>query len=266
MQLRKRLNRITRSSLACSKYIPVSSFLFLTSSDSHPDKVRPTVNQTIEAIQDRFVSLTKAYKALTDETIRKNWELYGNPDGRQEMTMGIALPKWIVESHNNVWVLGFYGLLFGGALPALVGRWWFGNKQKTKDGVHAMSAATFFKSLKEESTMTEVVGTLGKALQYEMSDACIKKSDVAIDRLESEIERKVDSKWSQVRRIANDTGGKLHVKRRRALVLIYAHLLRIEVPDPKLQEGRSSMFYRRIGNDLSHFRASTNPSSSTGFA
>jgi len=244
----------------------VSSFLFLTSLDSHPDKVRPTVNQTIEAIQDRFVSLTKAYKALTDETIRKNWELYGNPDGRQEMTMGIALPKWIVESHNNVWVLGFYGLLFGGALPALVGRWWFGNKQKTKDGVHAMSAATFFKSLKEESTMTEVVGTLGKALQYEMSDACIKKSDVAIDRLESEIERKADSKWSQVRRIANDTGGKLHVKRRRALVLIYAHLLRIEVPDPKLQEGRSSMFHRRIGNDLSHFRASTNPSSSTGFA
>lgn len=34
--------------------------------------------------------------------------------------MGIALPKWIVESKNNVWVLGVYGLIFGGALPTLV--------------------------------------------------------------------------------------------------------------------------------------------------
>ena len=216
----------------------MSSFLFLTSLDSHPDKVRPTVNETIEAIQDRFVSLTKAYKALTDETIRMNWELYGNPDGRQEMSMGIALPKWIVESQNNVWVLGFYGLVFGGALPALVGKWWFGNRQKTKDGVHAMAAAIFFKSLREESPMTEIVGTLGKAFQYELSDANAKKSDVAIDRLKSEIEKRAGLKWSQVRRIAKDTGGKLHVKRRRALVLIYAHLLRIEIPDPKLQEGK----------------------------
>ncbi len=58
--------------------------------------------------------------SLTDETIRKNWEMYGHPDGRQEVSMGIALPKWIVESGNNIWVLGAYGLLFGGALPALV--------------------------------------------------------------------------------------------------------------------------------------------------
>lgn len=34
--------------------------------------------------------------------------------------MGIALPKWIVESGNNIWVLGVYGAIFGGALPAMV--------------------------------------------------------------------------------------------------------------------------------------------------
>lgn len=36
--------------------------------------------------------------------------------------MGIALPKWIIEGKNNIWVLGVYGLVFGGALPALVVR------------------------------------------------------------------------------------------------------------------------------------------------
>lgn len=60
--------------------------------------------------------------SLTDETIRKNWELYGHPDGRQEVSMGLALPSWIIESKNNIWVLGIYGIVFGGALPALVVR------------------------------------------------------------------------------------------------------------------------------------------------
>ena len=61
-----------------------------------------------------------ALTRLTDETIRQNWLNYNNPDGRQEVSMGIALPKWIVESSNNIWVLGVYGIIFGGALPAMV--------------------------------------------------------------------------------------------------------------------------------------------------
>jgi preprotein translocase subunit Sec63 len=36
--------------------------------------------------------------------------------------MGIALPAWIVEAHNNVWVLAFYGVLFGVGLPVIVVR------------------------------------------------------------------------------------------------------------------------------------------------
>lgn len=53
-------------------------------------------------------------------TIRKNFQEYGHPDGRQEVTMGIALPRWIVEAHNNIWVLAFYGGLFGVGLPVAV--------------------------------------------------------------------------------------------------------------------------------------------------
>lgn len=63
---------------------------------------------------------TNIISRLTDETIRRNWELFGHPDGRQEVSMGIALPKWVIEGKNNIWVLGVYGILFGGALPTLV--------------------------------------------------------------------------------------------------------------------------------------------------
>lgn len=45
-----------------------------------------------------------AYQALTDDEARRNWEKYGNPDGPGAMSFGIALPSWIVEKENSVWV------------------------------------------------------------------------------------------------------------------------------------------------------------------
>ncbi|CAH2242014.1 jg21863 [Pararge aegeria aegeria] len=71
------------------------------------------------------MKLTKAYQALTDDEARRNWEKYGNPDGPGAMSFGIALPSWIVEKENSVWVLGLYALVFMVALPTAVGTWWY---------------------------------------------------------------------------------------------------------------------------------------------
>lgn len=83
----------------------------------HPDK--ETGNEKA------FMKLTKAYQALTDDEARRNWEKYGNPDGPGAMSFGIALPSWIVEKENSVWVLGLYALVFMVALPTVVGMWWY---------------------------------------------------------------------------------------------------------------------------------------------
>ncbi|PPQ95847.1 hypothetical protein CVT26_015977 [Gymnopilus dilepis] len=206
----------------------------------HPDKVKVTANLTIEAIQDRFVQITKAYKALTDERIKENWIKYNHPDGPQSTTMGIALPKWIVEGQNRIWVLAAYGVLFGGALPALVGRWWFGSRQKTKDGIHAQSATAFFKSLKEESTIEECVAALGKAYKWELAPGKTKAS-AELDELEKEIKQQLGPKWTEVRRLTQDYDGELHESRRKALVLLYAHLLRMEVKDAGLKKQQTEV-------------------------
>jgi translocation protein SEC63 len=187
-------------------------------------------------VEARFVELTKAYKSLTDETIRKNWEQYGNPDGRQELSMGIALPVWVIEGKNNIWVLGLYGLVFGGALPMLVGRWWFGNQQKTRDGVNARTAAAFFRSLKEESGMEDVVGALGKAYQFEPTRAERASADRELAALEKTIEERLGAKWREVRRLT-EVGNEVMDARRRALVLLYAHVLRLPVQDSSLEKG-----------------------------
>ncbi|GAB6033355.1 secretory subunit [Chamberlinius hualienensis] len=82
----------------------------------HPDK------DTGDA--KKFLQLTKAHAALTDEDARRNWEMYGNPDGPGATSFGIALPSWIVEKENSFWVLGLYALVFMVALPVIVGLWW----------------------------------------------------------------------------------------------------------------------------------------------
>lgn len=139
----------------------------LTFLASHPDKVKLAINQTIEDVSNHFVDLTKAYKALTDESIRENLRLYGNPDGKQDFKVGIALPPWVIESSNNGWVLGVYAILFGGLLPYYVGRWWFGSRLFTKDGVQARTAESFFKGLGEDDTIIDVVRTFAQGSQFE---------------------------------------------------------------------------------------------------
>ncbi|KAI0337570.1 DnaJ-domain-containing protein [Trametopsis cervina] len=204
----------------------------------HPDKVKLTVNQTLEAVEAKFVEITKAYKALTDETIRENWEKYGHPDGRQEVSMGIALPKGIIEGRNRMFVLAAYALIFGGMLPALVGRWWFGNREKTKDGVNARSAATFFKGLGEESGIDEVIATLGKSFEWERPSTS--KHGQELDELEQRIEKALGQKWDTLKSLAEITP-KQHQARRRAFILLYAHLLRIPVSSGPLRQEQSEI-------------------------
>lgn len=57
---------------------------------------------------------------LTDDVARENWEKYGNPDGPQAATFGIALPKWIVSEENSIWLLVIYIGVFVFGLPVIV--------------------------------------------------------------------------------------------------------------------------------------------------
>ncbi|KIY71750.1 translocation protein sec63 [Cylindrobasidium torrendii FP15055 ss-10] len=197
----------------------------------HPDKVKATANQTVEDIQNFFVDLTKAYKSLTDETIRKNWEEFGDPDGRQQMSMGIALPTWIIEGKNNIWVLGVYGVLFGGGLPLLVGRWWFGSRQLTKDGVNAKSATAFWKSVTEQSTVADALGMLSKAYQFECIPTASDKAEFA--RIEKEIQA---SKHVQFFVAVQKSAEASNVGQQRAITLLFAHLLRLNINSSALKK------------------------------
>ena len=114
-----------------------------------------------------FLNIT-AYKALTDDEARKNWERYGNPDGPGAMSFGIALPSWIVEKENSVWVLGLYALVFMVALPTVVGMWWYRSIRYTGDQVLLATTQLYYGVFSKTSTTTlkRVIMILGASFEF----------------------------------------------------------------------------------------------------
>ncbi len=204
----------------------------------HPDKIVVGENQTKEEVEGQFIELTKAYKALTDETIRKNFELYGHPDGKQEMSMGIALPRWVVESQNNIYVLGIYAVIFGVGLPYLVARWWYGSRSKTKDGIVNSTAQTYFQHLRDDTNASRIFALL--AISEEFYDAKLDKAgakhrdEASLGQLESAVRKRLQDfgpEWHLIDSFKNPSI-------RKALVLLYAHTLRIESGNKKLEQDK----------------------------
>ncbi|KAI9635000.1 Sec63 Brl domain-containing protein [Dioszegia hungarica] len=133
----------------------------------HPDKIQLGPNQTIEEVEGKFVELTKAYKSLTDEAIRENLAKYGNPDGPQQREDKIAIPQWVVEGKNSIWVLGAYGLVLGVGIPVVVGRWWFRQQRTTRDNILNTSAEYFFHNLREDTDFLNLITILAGALEFQ---------------------------------------------------------------------------------------------------
>ena len=127
----------------------------------HPDK------ETGD--EKAFVKLTKAYQALTDDEARKNWERYGNPDGPGAINFGIALPSWIVEKENSVWVLGLYALVFMVALPIIVGTWWYRSIRFSGDKVLLDTTQLYFYFFHKTPNMAlkRVIMILAASLEFD---------------------------------------------------------------------------------------------------
>lgn len=80
----------------------------------HPDK---------GGDKTKFQNINVAYKTLTDETSRGNWEEYGHPDGPQRFSMDMALPDWLLRPKGSVAIvmLMMYAGLFVSIIMSVIG-------------------------------------------------------------------------------------------------------------------------------------------------
>ncbi|KAI2630767.1 Sec63 Brl domain-containing protein [Hypoxylon sp. NC1633] len=208
----------------------------------HPDKARPdpAKNETAETLASKWVDFTKAYQALTDEEVRNNYIQFGHPDGRQTMSIGIALPKFIVSDGNGKYVVLVYALLLGVLLPYYVGSWWYGTQRMTKEGVLVESANNLFREYSETMDEGDLVTALSAGKEFQES----LKGDKAESGL-SKIESRILAE-GQIGPFAGGLSAKDKDKledldsgvRRKVLALLWAYLGRVELDDQALDSAK----------------------------
>jgi len=151
----------------------------------HPDKAAEEDRSKAEHM---FVEIGKAYKSLTDERIRKNWEEYGNPDGIRSFALGVALPAWLVSSGNGLFMLALYCLAFGIGLPLLVKTWWSRSKSLTKDGLMHESMALFYREMKESASPKKLMEVLAQASEFQGLDISISTDEWDFEPLKKSVQ------------------------------------------------------------------------------
>ncbi|OXB67973.1 hypothetical protein ASZ78_006609 [Callipepla squamata] len=185
----------------------------------HPDKGGDEV---------MFMRIAKAYAALTDEESRKNWEEFGNPDGPQATSFGIALPAWIVDQKNSILVLLVYGLAFMVILPVVVGSWWYRSIRYSGDQIliRTTQIYTYFVYKTRNMDMKRLIMVLAGASEFDPQynkDATSRPADNV-----------------QIPQLIREIGG-INLKKNeppltcpyslKARVLLLTHLARMKVPD-----------------------------------
>lgn len=193
----------------------------------HPDK------ETGD--EKKFMRITKAYAALTDEQARKNWEEYGNPDGPGAMSFGIALPSWIVEKENSVFVLLVYVLMLMIVLPVCVRIWWSNSSKYGDFKVLIDTSQLFFYYLNKSPHMMlrRVVMIICASYEYEKSH----NSEIQ-DRPEYNVD--IPKLMKEIPYLATNNRERplcfeYSIKAR---TLLYAHLLRIPLPSLALEQDK----------------------------
>ncbi|KAI9593363.1 Sec63 Brl domain-containing protein [Syncephalis fuscata] len=195
----------------------------------HPDKVADAEKVESEA---KFVEITKAYKVLTDEDTRRNYEEWGHPDGRQAFTMGIALPPWLIEGGSANFVLLAYIAVFGVFLPLAVGRWWYKSRRYTKDQIMNQTMALFFKEMKESIHIKGLIDILSNSTEFKEECPWRPNDAKAVPELAAEVKKAVEARSEKFERSKKFTAPTAY----KALTLLYAHFYRVPITDADLKK------------------------------
>ena len=202
----------------------------------HPDKRQPNsaLNETAESINDEWVEITKAYKSLTDEEVKKNWIEFGNPDGKQSTSFGIALPKILIADGSGKYVLLFYGSLLGIALPWLVGKWWYGMQKQTREKVLVTSAGNMFREWRERMDEGDVIAAVSSSVEFKDILSGV-KADTGLGKLEKRLQAADAADVGFLPKDSRKLAQLDDPVRRKALALLWAYLSRLDLDDKTLE-------------------------------
>lgn len=112
----------------------------------HPDR-----NPNDPEAAAHFILITKAYKTLTNDKFRENYERYGNPDGPGMMKIGIGLPRFLVDVSNQVLILSLFFIVLLIVIPGIFFYYYRNQKLYTTMGVRLETLQLIYYSISENT-------------------------------------------------------------------------------------------------------------------
>ena len=144
----------------------------------HPDK-----NLNNLQAKAKFMLITKAYESLTNEESKKNYELYGNPDGPGSMRFSIGLPSaFILDKNKHTKILIIFIFIICIIIPYYFLRWFQWSQNIGENGVFNTTIKNFVKITDKNSDKKHIPFILGISREFLIID------DIDIQKSKNEIE------------------------------------------------------------------------------
>lgn len=164
--------------------------------------------------------------------------MYGNPDGPEAISFGIALPSWIVEKENSIWVLGLYALLFMVALPVSVGTWWYRSIRYSGEQVLLDTTQMYYYFFHKTPHMAikRVLMILGASAEFHRRN----NPEIQERRSDNTEVPQLMKRLPQLNE-KNKERPLCFLYSIKARALLHAHLTRLDLPQSTLEEDRCAV-------------------------
>jgi len=128
----------------------------------HPDK-----NPDDPEAAAKFILLTKAYHALSDEEGKRNFLRYGNPEGQGALNIGIALPEFLIKKENHVIVLVCFFFMLLVLVPGLGLYWYSGMSKFNKHGIYEENMKRYAQQINENLPIKKFAFIMATTAEFE---------------------------------------------------------------------------------------------------
>ena len=127
----------------------------------HPDK-----NIGDKSAKEKFMLINKAYKILTNDKAKENYEKYGNPDGPGILTIGLALPLFLFKGQVGFYVLLIFSLLLIIIFPIMFIKWFKKGNKYNSNGLLLQNLPLYYKYIDHNTLITELPFIIGMSLEF----------------------------------------------------------------------------------------------------
>ena len=127
----------------------------------HPDKNKNDIDA-----KNKFILINKAYETLTNEISKKNFELYGNPDGPISMRMSLGLPSFLLDKSYHKFILIGFIIVICIIVPYKFITWFNRTSDFEANGLLKSTKNIFKKSTNLNTNLTNLPFILGSSREF----------------------------------------------------------------------------------------------------